>query len=79
MPKPESGQALVRVFGSSVNPVNVDLVEPICKGFGCSAGTFGTDMAGVVVVGEDCDLMYGSESGASCRVRTPSMPWRPAV
>ena len=30
-----SGQALVRVFGS-VNPVNVDLVKPICKGFGCS-------------------------------------------
>merc|ERR1712136_504155 len=43
--------ALVRVFGSSVNPVNVDFVEPICA-----------DMAGVVVaVGEDCDLMYGSE------------------
>ena len=31
-------------------------------GFGCSAGTIGTDMAGVVVaVGENCDLMYGSE------------------
>ena len=29
------GQALVRVFGS-VNPVNVDLVKPICEGFGCS-------------------------------------------
>ena len=39
VPKPGSGQALVRVFGSSVNPVNVDLVEPICEGFGCSAGT----------------------------------------
>ena len=37
--KARSGQALVRVFGSSVNPVNVDLVEPICEGFGCSAGT----------------------------------------
>ena len=62
VPKPGSGQALVRVFGSSVIPVNVDLVEPICEGFGCSARTIGTDMAGVVVaVGEDCDLMYGSE------------------
>ena len=31
-------------------------------GFGCSAGTIGTDMAGVVVaVVENCDLMYGSE------------------
>ena len=50
------------MFGNSVNPVNVDLVEPICEGFGCSAGTVGTDMAGVVVaVGENCDLMYGSE------------------
>ena len=28
VPNPVSGQALVRVFGSSVNPVNVDLVEP---------------------------------------------------
>ena len=45
-----------------MNPVNVDLVEPICEGFGCSVGTIGTDMAGVVVaVGEDYDLMYGSE------------------
>ena len=62
VPKPGSGQALVRVLGSSVNPVNVDLVEPICEGFGCSVGTIGTDMAGVVVaVGEDCNLMYGSE------------------
>ena len=49
------------MFGSSVKPVNVHLVEPICEGFGCSAGTFDTDMAGVIVaVGEDCDLMYGS-------------------
>jgi len=62
VPKPGSGQALVRVFGSSVNPVNVDMVEPICEGFRCSAGTIGTDMAGIVVaVGEDCDLVYGSE------------------
>ena len=31
-------------------------------GFGCSAGTVGTDMAGVVVaVGENCDLVYGAE------------------
>ena len=45
----------------SVNLVNVDLVEPICEGFACSAVTFCTDIAGVVVaVGEDCDLMYGS-------------------
>ena len=27
-------EALVKVFGS-VNPVNVDLVKPICEGFGC--------------------------------------------
>ena len=31
-------------------------------GFGCSAGTIGTDMAGfVVAVGENCELRYGSE------------------
>ena len=35
--------------GSSVNPVNVHLVEPTCEGFGSSAGTFDTDMAGVIV------------------------------
>ena len=57
MPKPGSGQALVRVFGSSVNPVNVVLVEPMCEDFGCSVGTLGTDIAGVVVaVGEECNL-----------------------
>ena len=49
MPKPGSGQALVRVFGSSVNPVNVDLVEPVRGSFRCSARTSGTDIAGVVV------------------------------
>ena len=31
-------------------------------GFGCSVSTIGRDIAGVVVVfGENCDLMYGSE------------------
>ena len=49
MPKPGSGQALVRVFGSSVNPVNVVLVELICEDFGCLVKTIGTDIAGVVV------------------------------
>ena len=44
-----------------MNPVNVELMEPIFEGFGCSEA-IGTDMAGVVVaVGEDYDPMYGSE------------------
>ena len=48
-------------FGSNVDPVNIDLVEAICEGFGCSEA-IGTDMAGVVVeVDEDCDLMSGPE------------------
>ena len=63
MPKPGSGQALVRVFGSSVNPVNVVLMEPICEDFRCFVETIGTDIAGVVVaVGEECNLMYVSEA-----------------
>ena len=59
MPRPGSGQALVRVFGSSVNPVNVALVEPICENFGYFLETIGTYIAGVIVaVGEECNLMY---------------------
>ena len=36
VPKPGNFQALVRVFGSGVNPVNVVLVELICETFVCS-------------------------------------------
>ena len=63
MPKPGSGQALVKVFGSSVNPVNVVLVELICEDFGCFVETIGTDIAGVVVaVSKECNQMYVSEA-----------------
>ena len=44
-----------------MNPVNIDLVEPICEGFGCSEA-ISTDTAGVVVeVDEEYDLMSGPE------------------
>ena len=61
--KQGSGQSLVRVFGSSVNLVNVVLVEPISENFWCFVETIGTDIAVVVVaVGEECNLMYVSEA-----------------
>ena len=69
----EQSGSRVRVW-QQCESLNVDLVEPICEGLGCSAGTIGTDMAGVVVAG--CTVL---RCAASCRVRTPSMPWRPAV
>ena len=51
-------------------------------GFGCSAGTVGTDMADVVVaVGENCDLMCCYEvrccacmSAASCTFEWVKVP-----
>ena len=33
-----------------VNPVNIVLMEPSCEDFGCSVETFGTDIAGAVIV-----------------------------
>merc|ERR1719424_254931 len=61
VPAPGKGMALVKMYGASVNPLNVDLVEPVCTylpasgPFHCSNGTFGNDGAGIVVaVGEHC-------------------------
>jgi len=54
VPKPGKGLALVKMYGASVNPLNVDLVEPVCQylpasgPFHCSNGSIGTDGAGIV-------------------------------
>jgi len=62
VPTPTDGEALVKVSSSSVNPVDIDLVEPFCVNFGCIEGTLGQDVAGTVVaVGTSCDLAVGSE------------------
>merc|ERR1711959_221362 len=49
VPRPAMGQVLLEMHGASVNPVNVDFVEPGCEWFGCSKGTVGNDGAGTVV------------------------------
>jgi len=75
VPRPSSGQVLVKMSGSSVNPRDVDCVEPICVlfplkpglPFRCYEGTIGGDSilggdgSGVVVAtGEGCpDLQVG--------------------
>merc|ERR1711879_1139126 len=77
VPKPGKGQALVEVLGAGLNPLNVDLVEPICKSFPpgaffkCSNGTIGGEGAGVVAaIGEGCagikrgDMVWGVMTGA---------------
>jgi len=72
VPRPGAGQALIMVRGSSVNPINVDLVEPGCAAsFGCSNGTMGNDGAGTVVaVGTSCsefkvgDQVWGGIQGS---------------
>jgi NADPH:quinone reductase-like Zn-dependent oxidoreductase len=57
VPTPGKGQALLQVLGSSVNPVDCDLVEA-----GIKFGTLGMDGSGKVVsVGEGCDLEVGDE------------------
>lgn len=68
VPKPGKGMALVKMHGASVNPLNVDLIEPVCKflpasgPYHCSNGTFGSDGAGTVVaVGEGCNANEGDE------------------
>jgi len=68
VPKPGPGMALVKMHGASVNPLNVDLIEPVCKylpasaPYHCSKGTFGNDGAGTVVaVGEGCSSKEGDE------------------
>lgn len=77
VPHPASGQVLVQMKGSSVNPKDVDCVEPICLlfplkpsiPFRCSHGTLGGDSvlggdgSGVVAaIGEGCsDLKVGDE------------------
>lgn len=72
VPSPLAGQVLLEMRGASVNPINVDLVEPECAHeMGCSGGTIGNDGAGVVVaVGSDCpdfkvgDAVWGFISGS---------------
>lgn len=67
VPMPASGEVLVEVSGSSVNPIDVDLVEPVCKmvppPLSCSIGTLGNEGAGrVVAVAGDCpDFKVGDE------------------
>merc|ERR1719345_66709 len=66
VPRPGAGQMLVKMMGASVNPINVDLVEPLCKPmpFPCSNGTIGNDGSGVVSwMGEGgCDgFAFGDE------------------
>jgi len=76
VPKPSEGQVLVRMKGSSVNPKDVECVEPICLlfplskvPFRCIRGTLGGDDvlggdgSGVVVAtGEGCSgLKVGDE------------------
>ena len=55
-------EALIQVSSSSVNPIDMDGVEPVCVGFGCSVGTIGQDVAGtVVVVGDFCPFFVGDQ------------------
>jgi len=67
VPSPAEGQVLIEMKGSSVNPVNVDLVEPACLNLppplGCSSGTIGNDGAGTIVaVGSGCsDFSVGDD------------------
>lgn len=57
VPSPGSDQALIEVKGSSVNPVDCDLVEE-----GVSLGTLGMDGSGTVIsTGHGCDLAEGDE------------------
>eukprot|EP01065_Artemidia_motanka_P010490 TRINITY_DN1556_c1_g1_i1.p1 TRINITY_DN1556_c1_g1~~TRINITY_DN1556_c1_g1_i1.p1 ORF type:complete len:359 (+),score=134.11 TRINITY_DN1556_c1_g1_i1:94-1077(+) len=57
-PKPSSGHVLVRMNGSSVNPVDVDLL----KDLGAIDGTLGSDLAGTVVECNGCTrLKVGDE------------------
>lgn len=56
VPSPSAGQVLLKMQGASVNPINVDVVEPECPyTLGCADGTLGNDGAGTVVeVGSSC-------------------------
>lgn len=74
-PVPAKDQVLIQVGGSSMNPVNVDMVEIPCRllpaPYGCPKGLIGNDAAGTVVqVGESCtrikvgDAVWGSAQGA---------------
>lgn len=57
VPSAGKGQALIEVKGSSVNPVDCDLVET-----GVSVGTLGLDGSGTILAtGDGCDLAEGDE------------------
>lgn len=72
VPTPTSTQVLLRMGGASVNPVNIDMIQPVCRAFGhCTNGTIGNDGAGTVVqLGADCpdfaigDVVWGFPFGA---------------
>jgi NADPH:quinone reductase-like Zn-dependent oxidoreductase len=64
VPAPGLNQALVQMKATSVNPVDIDQVEPGCDAsiLSCKKGTLGTDGAGVVVKsGSLCNLKPGDE------------------
>jgi len=62
VPSPSEGQVLLAMHGSSVNPINVDFVEPHCATeIGCSDGTMGNDGAGTVVASSCADFKVGDE------------------
>jgi len=74
VPTPAENQVLLSMRGSSVNPIDVDLVEPDCATLlGCSDGSIGKDGSGIVLaVGSDSicssfqvgDEVWGGAEGA---------------
>eukprot|EP00933_Yihiella_yeosuensis_P050307 TRINITY_DN48093_c0_g1_i1.p1 TRINITY_DN48093_c0_g1~~TRINITY_DN48093_c0_g1_i1.p1 ORF type:complete len:366 (-),score=76.47 TRINITY_DN48093_c0_g1_i1:378-1433(-) len=56
VPLPKPNEVLIEMRSSSVNPIDADLVEPMCHNFNsCSNGTIGIDGAGIIVqVGSQC-------------------------
>lgn len=71
VPTPSFGHALIEMRGTGVNPVNLDMVEPVCVSMGgCTDGTVGNDLSGIVVsLGRFCngvelgDEVWGMGSG----------------
>ena len=76
VPSPMDNEALIQVSSSSVNPIDMDGVEPVCVVFGCPVGSIGQDVGGTVVVFGDFSAFFvGDQVWGVVKVHTLSTRW----
>ena len=71
VPTLADGEAIVKVSSSSVNAIDIDLVEPICVNFGCLEGTLGAAESSRI---QNCYVLQRRRPYRTSRLLQPSTP-----